>query len=743
MNALGIREDLLPQTAVVQWVRGLITGGGQDSVRIHIEDIADQIGDVMTVVMPDGTSGLLGDILQQINNNATGGLKGGVATYANLIALTGIAEGELWQVGNDPDPTKNGVYRKDATGPDGWVKTADKYDALKVQVDGIQAIVDPMAAAMAILPGFIVQIINGLDFAGMQWRIIAAPDYNWAIVDDGDRVFIGDRTDGQFEFFGIRFQYLSEAEYPFMVVTYDDDPIYLQGEDGYPVGGLTPTEIAEVEALIGGGGGLNEPEESLNPVFISGGDLFETGPLGDRLLYSMPGTATFEDRQPRYRGNAIIATSNFAYSTPNPTPIAYIKKIGVAFPCSPEVVHLVMIIGQSNAAGAEALIISDGLTTNPYPDRVLKGSGPPHPDVRLGMPCDGTPTPTLDPATITGLDALVSMLNTTGTCGVTICEGMGPEVVRLLHTEGQFQPRTLYADFSRGGTNYAGLKKGTVTYNNSITGMTKLCQLVRDAGFIPVISAIIVLHGEADGASPTYGANCIEWRSDYNTDLRPLGGQIGVGQPWEIPFIFVQPGGFSEGNHLSALAMVKLMRDHPTQFTVACPSYWLAYSPMGDLYALDRIHYTAKAQMLLGADFVADAFLHHCFGTGHMPLHFDLSDVTWNGTTLTVGANVPVPPIALDAVTIPNPGSYGFKAYDSLGALSVSSVTVADPTHLAFTFGRATGSARFLEYATTGYPAGTKVIANQPRGCVRDSGPLIRVPGVAARQWMLVDQVPF
>jgi hypothetical protein len=133
----GILESTLPTASTVDWFRGLKGSIGEDSVKIAVADAADQIGEVMTVIMPDGTTGLLGDLLQQIRTEGATGLTG-VATYAALISITPApAAGTLVQVGNDPDPNKNGTYRRDASGPNGWVLTADKYAQLQIQVNAI------------------------------------------------------------------------------------------------------------------------------------------------------------------------------------------------------------------------------------------------------------------------------------------------------------------------------------------------------------------------------------------------------------------------------------------------------------------------------------------------------------------------------------------------------------------------------------------------------------------------------
>lgn len=168
VNDFGVREDLLDQASTVEWLRGLNDGAGTKSVRIAVDDAADQLGEVMTVILPDGTIGLLRDVLQTIKSQGASGLTG-VGTYAQLIALSPQpAPGTLVQVGNDPDPLKNGTYRKDASGPDGWVKTADRTDQLAIQVADHENRLDA-----------IEQDIITLDFAqAAQFKVINSPISN-------------------------------------------------------------------------------------------------------------------------------------------------------------------------------------------------------------------------------------------------------------------------------------------------------------------------------------------------------------------------------------------------------------------------------------------------------------------------------------------------------------------------------------------------------------------------------------
>ena len=93
--------------------------------------------------------------------------------------------------------------------------------------------------------------------------------------------------------------------------------------------------------------------------------------------------------------------------------------------------------------------------------------------------------------------------------------------------------------------------------------------------------------------------------------------------------------------------------------------------------------------------------------------------MSWDGTTLKFGFHHPSP-VFLDTTAIPNPGDFGFVFKDASGVLPVQTLgLVDDDTRLAATFTRAATTSRMIEYALKGYPAGTKVIANQPRGCVR------------------------
>lgn len=654
----------------------------------------------------------------------------GMVTYTNKAVMDADLTQEdgqaalLWA-----DPVEENNYPTVWVYDDGtntWLEGIDRIEPVKITADGAMAIATPLAAATDVLAGDVLGITFGLDIGGSQSRIVESPVYAEAMTGPGNGVFLGSRLDGDFEIMGEIYR-IVRSPYVNPVTNEFDQPISLGGSDGYPLGGLTPDQEADVEALIGSAGG-GDAAATLKPVKIVSGAIHEYGATGlvewfDPAPYVMSDPVTRDAQR-------TIAITNRPYAVTGNTAVAVHRDLNIAMPTAPELVHIFLVIGQSNAASTGGLTISDGIVVPVYPNHVLKNAGL---DVRAGMPSDGSSSPDLDPASIVGFDALVSMLSANGACGVTICEGAGPEVVRQVDEAFSFKPTCLFGVFALGGAAYDFIKKGTNTYDNAIIWAEKVAELVRLAGKTPVFSGIIVEHGEADGPSTTYAADCIEWRTDYNADLKPLGGPEGEGQDHDIPFIFVQPSGFSQGNHLSGLAMVDLMLDHPTQFTVACPAYWLAYTDQGDLYVTDRIHYSAKGQVRAGRDYVAAAYLRQAFGgpEGNKPgaFYLDPADVTWDGTTLTVGANVPTAPIVLSAGSgvnqIPDPGDYGFKATDGSGDLPVDTVTVTGGgTKLAFTFTRAATTSRKLQYALTGYPVGTKTLANQPRGCVRDSSPI-------------------
>lgn len=634
----------------------------------------------------------------------------GMKTYPNKAVMdadTTQEDGQAALLYADPVAANNyptvWIYN-DATNV--WVQGVDRITSVKATADAAYAVTAPLDAATDVLAGDILKILTGLDIGSLSFRIGNSPVYNWAIVNQADGVVFGGRRDGDIELMSMRIR-ITDSIYPFALTNTQDELIAAIGPDGYPVGGLTPDQTTDVEALIADAGAGLDPAS--RPVYLDNGALYETGPEGNVLIMD-PSPYDFSGSVQR-TGEPVLTTINRPFMVSTGTPVLVDRALGLAVPNAPEYLLIVPTIGQSNSVGVRGTPLTPGLT-NPYPDKILKAIGL---DVRLGLSADGVTDPLLDPATITNFDPLISMQGVAGAAfGVTICEGTGPGMLEPLDERMGITPRCVFFTVGRSGAAYIFLRKTKPAYTNTLAAVTKMAALARARGWVPIVPFILVAHGEADGASPTYLADLVQWQSDYNTDLKAITGQTG-----NIPFIMNQPSSFQNNDFLSLLAMNEAAATYPDRFAVAGPNY-----PLLSFYDADLLHFTGPGHHKLGKDYLARAALHQVFGNGWKGLRPKPGVApTWDGTTLTVPFDIPTAPLVLDTTAVTNPGNYGFTALDDSGALPVSTVALADSgTKVAVTFGRAATTNRKLRYALTGYGV-PRIAGNQPRGNLRDSTP--------------------
>jgi len=587
-----------------------------------------------------------------------------------------------------------------------WIAGVDRIAEVKATADDASAKVNPLAAAMTIVPTNIVNFVAGLNLGEVMQRLIASPVYSYFVSNQIDGVFHGARLDGDYEFMGLKFRVV-RSPYPIFVTNEQGEPVWMLGDDGFPLGGLTPDQEAEVQTMIDASGG-GASDATLTPVYLDAGKLYEVDADGPSLVLD-PAPYAFSRSAVRDADRTVTVT-NRPFISATETAVAVDQGLGLAVPASPKILNICPGTGQSLLVGFQGNPLTLGLT-NPYPEKILKGLGL---DVRLGLASDAGTNPVFNPAVLTDFDPLISMTGTGGSAfGVTVFEGMGPGMLAPLDEAIGLTPRHLFMAIGRGGQPYSTIRKGTNCYANIIAAATKACALAVAKGWVPFIPFVTIVHGEADGASLTYYDDLIEWQDDLNTDLKAITGQAA-----DIFFLISQPSAFSAGNHLSGLAMVKAMEDFPDLFTVAAPNYQFR-----TLYDADLTHLTGPGYYALGRDYLARAALQQAYGGGWRPLWPIRADATWDGTTLTVPFNVPVGPLVLDTVTLPDPGSYGFKAVDGSGDFPIlTAALAAGNTAMAFTFTRAKSGAATLQYALTGYGM-PKVLADQPRGNLRDSAP--------------------
>jgi hypothetical protein len=625
------------------------------------------------------------------------------ATKAQLDASADhVKPGLLWA---DPDPVKNFPTVWVWNGST-WVAGPDRISSIKAMAEAALAIATPLDAATNVLAGDILQVINGLNFGDLQLRLGDSPVYNLAFVNQREGVVLGWRRDGDFEIMGIRIR-VTESTYPVAITNPSDEMIAAIDSDGYPVGGLTPTEIEEIEGMIAD---IGTGSSTARPVYLDAGALYETGPEGGVLIMD-PAPDDFIGAAQRV-GSAVLTTSDRPFMVSTGTPVVVSKSLRMAVPNAPEYLFIVPTEGQSNSVGVFSTPLTLG-QTNPYPDQILKALGL---DVRLGLSADGVTDPLLDPATITDFDPLISMSGTAGASfGLTICEGVGPGIVAPIDAAMNIKPRCIFFTCGRSSAAYIFLKKTKPAYTNTLAAVTKMAALARAKGWVPIVPFILMAHAEADAASATYFADLVQWQSDFNTDLKAITGQAA-----DIPFIMNQPSSFMGTSFQSLLAQNLAAATYPDKFVVAAPNYW-----MGSTYHTDFLHFTAPATYKLGKEYLAAAAMHHVFGNGWTGVRPKLGVApTWDGTTLTVSFDIPGGPLVLDTTAVTDPGNYGFTAVDDSGALPVATVNLVNSaTKVAITFTRAATTNRKLRYALTGH-GGTRLLTTIPRGNLRDSTPI-------------------
>ncbi|HEY9344408.1 MAG TPA: hypothetical protein VIQ53_03800 [Inquilinus sp.] len=629
----------------------------------------------LSELLPDGQSWLkpvLRGILEDLLANG-GKWSRGYDTYAEMQADLSPENRIIVRVGDlEPDPAKRGLYRKN--GPPGpgssWIFWGLDTDTTQDErISDVQALIDAITAAAQVLPGNGLKVVGSFEAAGAFFQLVTNHHWKWAIVGTDRRVIIGKDKDNK--------------EWQF----------------GRPIDELRPAWLTAIDERIEAA--VGEAEAKLPPVYLDGGKAYEVGP---KLILD-PAPRQFLWRADRVGGmvRTIINRPYLALQTE----VAIGKLLRIAMPCDPTVLHVILRIGQSTAPGFRGFPLSAGMMVNPYPTKVLKVAGL---DVRLGLPSNATLNPVLNPALITGFDPLVSMQGSDAGCGVTSCEAMGSSMVEAIGADTGLQPMVLQLVVARGGLAYSELKKDTIPWDNSIAALGAIREVAEGLGWKVAMPWIDCNHGQANGNDPGYYNMQVEWQGDYSVAIRNL-----FDQEAEVPFNNTLPSAYTDGWHHSALAMVRLMEDFPDLFTVACPEYHLTYDP-------DLTHPDAAGYMLRGR-YESRAGIQQAFGTAGpwKPLWVPRTAWTFDGTTLVLSPHIPVAPLRFDTAAFPNPGNYGFRAFDGNRVLPIATVTLINSaTQIAITFGRAVvGNAR-IEYATKGY-GDPKVIAAKPGGCLFDS----------------------
>lgn len=339
----------------------------------------------------------------------------------------------------------------------------------------------------------------------------------------------------------------------------------------------------------------------------------------------------------------------------------------------------------------------------------------------------------LKPTLITGLVPLVEA-RTADHDGETIGAGMTFQVNHLVLKAGQSPWPVVFSANGVTGASYAMLKRGTVPYRNALETVKRVAAILSAKGIRDVVRALTVTHGETDaefGASAAeYEADLVQWRDDFDADLRAITGQH------ERLLLFTDQmnnytsrgfGSYAATTSPIPLAQLNAALDHPGSIVMVCPKYWLRY------YRKDGAHLTNRSEELLGEKYGEAIKRTFVDGVPWKPLY--IVGATINAGVITLSYNVPAPPIVLDTTLVSDPGNFGFVYNDdSTAPPSIRAVELSgDHNHVLIRLNQAPGAPpghRHIQYAWVGSLAcaGGACDAGPvsgPRGNVRDSDPLM------------------
>ena len=339
----------------------------------------------------------------------------------------------------------------------------------------------------------------------------------------------------------------------------------------------------------------------------------------------------------------------------------------------------------------------------------------------------------LTPELITGLVPLVEA-RTPDRDGETIGAGMTFQINELALEDGQPPWPVVFSAHGVTGADYQILKRGTVPYRNALATVRRVAAILNGMGVRDVVRAVTVTHGETDFikrvSAADYEADLIQWRNDYDNDLRAITGQR------ESVMLFTDQMNSYTSKTLKAaaattspiaLAQLQAALDHPGAIALACPKYWLEYNPK------DGAHLTNQSEELLGEKYGEAIKRTFVDGAVWKPLY--ITGAAINANLVVLSYNIPAPPLALDTVLVSDPGNRGFiYSDDSAAPPTITAVELANGNtqvriHLSAAPTAAVGH-RHIKYAYVGSlgcggggcDAGP---LSGPRGNLRDSDPIL------------------
>lgn len=202
--------------------------------------------------------------------------------------------------------------------------------------------------------------------------------------------------------------------------------------------------------------------------------------------------------------------------------------------------------------------------------------------------------------------------------------------------------------------------------------------------------------------------------SDLNTDLSAITLQT---QPF--PVVMYQVASWKRcGAPTPAIGLAQdAMCTNSSLLFLACPAYFFEYT--------DGLHLTGVSYKWMGAYYGRALKRILLDGFAWAPLR--CTEAVAAGTSIIAKFNVPTAPLVLDTVNVSDPGNYGFNVVNSSGTdISISSVDVISENRVKIQTSAPIPTGCFLRYGWNGTETTGRTTG--PRGCLRDSDPLIFDP---------------
>ena len=367
-------------------------------------------------------------------------------------------------------------------------------------------------------------------------------------------------------------------------------------------------------------------------------------------------------------------------------------------------------IGQSLASGGSG---NPALTlTQPYGNRMWNGG-----DVAEWWSDFSSPS--------TSIDHLIPLIEGVSHDVESHCSAFANSVSALARADGRGASQdTVGTSFSKSGTAYDGLKKGTAPYDASMASVSRLKALYGNIS----VPAIVCVHGETDG-SCGYIDKVVEWQSDYESDIKAVTGQSGI-----IPMFIsqVQEAECSSGGIApdpTYTGMLGAYENYPTKILLVNPKYIFPY-------VMGGTHLTNAGYRWMGEYYAKAYYQHVVQGVQWSPLRPTAVSVSSN--IITIQFHVPVPPLVFDTTNVAQlmDGNYGF-GYHNTDGVTIQSVAITDATNgvVQLTMSGTPGppmSGFPVRYAATGSSTGPITGA---RGCLRDSDTAVGLDGNHLYNW--------